>query len=117
VSDLTRATWDNAEQWVPGTRLNAFQEINRERIRQDGLWGEQNHSDGTGERFRADADMYRADCDAAARAGSLHWFDILLEEVYEAAAESDPKKLRVELVQSAAVIMAWIEAIDRRADA
>jgi hypothetical protein len=93
--------------------LDAFLQ---ERSHQDAKWGEQNHPDGTGERFRADADMYRADCDAAARAGSLHWLDILLEEVYEAAAESDPKKLRVELVQSAAVIMAWIEAIDRRAD-
>lgn len=42
------------------------------------------------------------------------WLLIALEEVFEALAESDPAKLRAELVQSAAVHVAWIEAIDRR---
>jgi hypothetical protein len=46
---------------------------------------------------------------------TLKWVDILEEEVAEAAAESDPAKLRAELVQVAAVAVAWIEAIDRRA--
>jgi hypothetical protein len=40
-----------------------------------------------------------------------------MEEVREAMAESDPAKLRVELVQVAAVSVAWIEALDRRMDA
>ncbi|MFI1165600.1 hypothetical protein ACH4UM_18790 [Streptomyces sp. NPDC020801] len=36
------------------------------------------------------------------------------EEALEALAEDDPGKLRAELVQVAAVAVAWIEAIDRR---
>jgi hypothetical protein len=44
---------------------------------------------------------------------TLTWADILEEEIAEALAESDPVKLRAELVQSGAVIVAWIEAIDR----
>lgn len=35
----------------------------------------------------------------------------------EALAESDPARLRAELVQVAAVAVCWIEAIDRRATA
>jgi len=42
------------------------------------------------------------------------WDGVLLEEVYEALAESDPERLRAELVQVAAVAVAWIQAIDRR---
>jgi hypothetical protein len=43
------------------------------------------------------------------------WLLIALEEVFEALVEDDPVKLRAELVQAAAVLVAWIEAIDRRA--
>ncbi|TIH26025.1 NUDIX hydrolase, partial [Subtercola vilae] len=42
------------------------------------------------------------------------WQDILLEEVFEAFAESDTSKLRTELIQVAAVAQQWVEAIDRR---
>lgn len=44
------------------------------------------------------------------------WDGILLEEVYEALAESDPAKLRAELIQVAAVAVAWVQAIDRRGE-
>jgi hypothetical protein len=90
----------------------------QERARQDFKWGEQNHPDGTesSELAKVQADQFRMECDSAASVGKLTWKHILLEEVYEAFAESDPKKLRTELVQSAAVIMAWIEAIDRRSE-
>lgn len=105
-------------------------EIAAERARQDRTWGEQNHPDGTGPRvafagrlaFMADvaADMRRA-CKAAAgevpgleHHGPVTWRHILLEEVYEALAEDEPGKLRAELVQVAAVAVAWIGAIDRR---
>ncbi len=43
-----------------------------------------------------------------------NWRDILLEEVFEALAEEEPKELRKELVQVAAVAAQWVEAIDRR---
>jgi hypothetical protein len=39
---------------------------------------------------------------------------VLDEEVWEAFAESDPAKLRAELVQVAAVAFRWIEALDAR---
>lgn len=42
------------------------------------------------------------------------WLLIALEEALEAFSETDPVKLRAELVQLGAVVVAWIEAIDRR---
>lgn len=50
----------------------------------------------------------------AAEHGGLTWRHILAEEMFEALAESDPAKLRAELVQVAAVAVQWVEAIDRR---
>jgi hypothetical protein len=41
------------------------------------------------------------------------WAHILTEEFYEALAEADPEKLREELVQVAAVAVAWVECLDR----
>lgn len=75
-----------------------------ERIKQDVKWGEQNHSD-------------------------FKWLSILMEEVGEVAEcvnEDNPAKERLyshealesnmeyELIQVAAVCIAWIEAIRRR---
>lgn len=92
-----------------------FEDVLAERRRQDSMWGEQNHPDGTGE-LGSDrqANQARVTCDQQFEAGLGAWADILKEEVYEAIAESDVVKLREELVQVAAVCMAWIEAIDRR---
>jgi hypothetical protein len=87
-----------------------------ERLRQEAKWGEQNHPDGTeasDSRIRF-AEKCKQHCHEEARAGTLTWLDILQEEVAEARAESDPSKLRAELVQVAAVAVTWIEAIDRR---
>ena len=47
--------------------------------------------------------------------GDVTWVLIAVEEVCEAFAETDPAKLRTELIQAAAVLTAWVEAIDRRA--
>lgn len=63
-----------------------------ERDRQDNKWGEQNHGDGI-------------------------WALILMEELGEAAKEfleGNLKYARKELIESAAVTVAWVEAIDRR---
>lgn len=43
---------------------------------------------------------------------SCTWWHILREEVFEAAAESDPAALRAELVQVAAVAVKMIDALD-----
>ncbi|MFF8910196.1 hypothetical protein [Streptomyces olivaceoviridis] len=99
-------------------------EVAYERARQDQRWGEQNHPDGTGPRVPAlvgalcyadeAADRARLACQSAARSGKTTWRLVLGEEVLEALAEDDPAKLRSELLQVAAVAVAWVEAIDRR---
>lgn len=75
-----------------------IQQILDERERQDAKWGEQNHDD------------YR-------------WLAILTEEVGELAQAAlhdefggkHAGTLRDELIQAAAVAVAWVECIDRRA--
>lgn len=90
-------------------------EVRAERGRQDARWGEQNHPDATGSSYYAHcAKVARRNCQAAALEGATGWDLILLEEVYEALAEGDAAKLRAELLQVAAVAVAWVEAIDRR---
>jgi hypothetical protein len=93
-------------------------EVAAERIRQNEKWGEQNHPDGTGDPGTSDmANIMRGACQAAAARGQLTWNDVITEEIAEANAESDPTRLRAELVQIAAVAVAWAEAIDRRGGA
>jgi hypothetical protein len=95
--------------------LPILDEIHDERVHQDEKWHEQNHPDGTGNRwFEFERDFYRDLCERMTAEGKITWRHILLEEVYEALAEEDPAHLRSELVQVAAVATAWIEAIDRR---
>jgi hypothetical protein len=96
-------------------RDRVLADLNKERDQQDEMWGPQySHPDGTGGVHRWLADSYRDLCQANFDAGEGTFADILLEEVFEAMAESDPVLLRGELVQAGAVIVKWIEAIDRR---
>jgi hypothetical protein len=87
-----------------------------ERWNQLRKWGVQHHPDGTG---KAGAEKVRDDIrwlvDEKFKAGEGTWLDILTEEFYEAAAETDPALLRAELVQVAAVAVAWVEDLDSRA--
>jgi hypothetical protein len=95
-------------------------EIAEERARQDARWGEQNHPDGTGTAYglsavpELSAEFAKHRCDAAFARGAGSWEHILYEEFCEAMAEDDPERLRAELLQTAAVAVHWIEAIDRR---
>lgn len=91
-----------------------YEEILDERVSQEAKWGEQNHPNGTGG-YDASKQASRARdiCNDAFARGNGTWCLILMEEVYEAWAESDPQKLRAELIQVAAVAVAWVEAIDR----
>ena len=100
--------------------LTAFQDVHDERGRQNIKWGVQNHPDGTGPDVggkgvsKALADNAKSITDREAKEGKLTWRHILMEEVAEAFAEDDAKKLRTELVQVSAVATQWVEAIDRR---
>lgn len=105
---------------------DVFEEVQDELNRQDEKWGEQNHPNGTGpdhvmwpavavkvKSYGAIADAAKQATDTAAKLGGLTYADILLEEVFEAMAEADAARLRAELIQSAAVCVAWIQKIDR----
>lgn len=65
--------------------------------------------------FKETAARQRCQADFAAGVGS--WEVIAQEELMEACAAKTPAERRVELIQTAAVIVAWIENIDRRARA
>lgn len=108
-----------------------LEEVSQERERQDTKWGEQNHPDRMPDAYPhgdspdyAKAARYWQSSNATRvnwmnAAGqppdrNAAWEGILLEEVYEALAEVDRVKLRAELIQVAAVAVAWVEAIDRR---
>jgi hypothetical protein len=95
--------------------VKAFAEaIDAERQAQLAKFGDQKHPDGTRESNREWADEARAACQHAADEDALSWAAILYEEFTEALAETDPAKLRAELLQVAAVCAAWIYDIDRR---
>lgn len=90
-------------------------EVVVESVRQDKKWGEQNHPDGTGGPLDVElSSKVRKECDKAAADGSITWRHILAEEVFEAFAETDPEKLKYELLQVAAVALQWRQAIERR---
>jgi hypothetical protein len=118
AADLTvrTAVWIG-KNVLPRTKgMAAFvNEVDAERQRQLAKWGDQHHPDGTGwQRFGATAQHWKDVCDEANENGTIAWAQILLEEVFEACEEDDPARLRTELVQSAAVIQAWIADIDSR---
>ncbi len=104
-------------------------EVAAERARQEQKWGQQNHVDWT--RTTATSDLagvwpggvgrhfkWITDYKAAGKEGhALGYFDILMEEVGEAhdeAREGNVSALREEVIQVAAVAVAWVECIDRR---
>ena len=106
-----------------------------ERTRQDDKWGVQNHPSVDPARVvrsgRSAAEYLteyyeiptarRAQdmCQWYARLGRCTWAHIAVEELCEAveAAVTSDAACREELVQLAAVIVAWLECIDRRASA
>ncbi len=98
-----------------GARI-PIENVAMERWRQHEKWGEQHYPNGTSDSAEAkwQADFDRQECEDAAKDGTLTWRHIAQEEISEAFAETDPAKLRAELVQAAAVLCSWIEDIDNR---
>lgn len=98
-----------------------LEEVEAERARQDEKWGEQNHPDLPGVRhpgYALAANMWKVDNAGRMAEGCLAWDGILLEEVFEALEQAELANevgLRQELIQVAAVVVAHVEAIDRRA--
>lgn len=110
--------------------MNILDMVRDERAKQDVKWGTQDHPDfapNTEDRTRGLyaelADEWKAGNDRLVADQSSKgvpsdrncaWDGILMEEVLEALGEADEDKKIVELVQVAAVCVAWIEAIERR---
>jgi hypothetical protein len=95
--------------------MASLREVRDESVRQDKKWGEQNHPDGTGRLYDSyHATKARQECDRAFAEGVGTWRHILKEEFCEALEETDPEKLKDELLQVAAVALQWRQAIGRR---
>lgn len=123
------------KQWGKDARLavtsRVLHEVLRERDAQDRRWGQQDFpfhheidGDGTylmGRPYTGLERMFKDACDsrrALAQGGGPDTRSnalVLLEEVFEALAETDPAKAREEMVQVAAVAVKVIEAMDRAA--
>lgn len=110
--------------------MNIYEEIQKERTRQDEKWGEQNHpmldqvllnraSSCTAQRMCEEYEIPsepRAKylCNLNFNIGTGTWFHILIEEFSEAVScLHDTEAMRKELVQTAAVVVAMIESLDR----
>src|SRR4051794_27979350 len=88
---------------MPRSLDRVLADVTAERAAQDTMWGVQDFPDGTGSEHAAAADAAKRDCRDAWRGARLTWRHILAEEFHEALAETDPRALRTELVQAAAV--------------
>lgn len=94
-----------------------FDELYREREAQIAQWGDQDIPVGFGaSEWKMCADQFRLECDAAAKRGELTHRHILLEEFFEALAESNEAKARDELVQLGACVIKALQQIDRNVD-
>jgi hypothetical protein len=90
-----------------------MQEILDERDRQHKKWGEQNYPMldfpfTSREVMLQNQRIYKR----LNGEGESCWYNILMEEVFEAFSEIEPEKQRAELIQAAAVAVQIIERID-----
>jgi hypothetical protein len=85
---------------------SVLNEVAAERQRQDAKWGaDQTNPNGTGRQWVIVAKVGRWLCDRAFRRGRCTWLHIAVEELAEALAETDPARIRAELVQASAVLI------------
>lgn len=100
-------------------RQSIFDEIVFERINQNAVWGEQNHKSFPDRSIipLVKEEDVKSECEFSRENGDLNWGIILLEEVTEALnCKGSDRQLREELIQAAAVIVAWLECLDRNSD-
>ena len=109
-----------ADLTFPESVHRVVADVIAERERQHAKWGEQDHPDGTGPGALADlsyrcttADAAKGQCGRAFAQGTGTYAHIMYEEVCEAFEERDLARLRTELIQVAAVAVAWVEKLDR----
>lgn len=96
-------------------RIGVLGEVAAELARAEAKFPDQHLPDGTGApQWAGFRDAQREHTDSKLADGTVTWLDVVLEEAYEAFAETDPVLLRAELVQVAAMAVRWIEDIDGR---
>lgn len=92
-------------------------EIKYELLRQNNLWGEQNHPSvpkhGEPAHGIPAERVAKIQCELARNAGRMTWAHILVEEVAEACSAPTPKLMIEELIQVAAVAISWVDSIQR----
>jgi hypothetical protein len=129
----TRIKTENEKQKVEEVTIfksktmeKIFNEIRTEREKQEAKWGEQNHPildpiliDRGAPRMCWEygipsESLARRMVEIHAERGDLTYMHILIEEISEAAScGSNTEELRKELIQSASVLVAMIESLDR----
>lgn len=103
--------------------MTVLDEVAAERQRQEAKWGQQDHPDVLPGWHVNDFDIpsqavAKIRTEYRTKDGLLTYTDILIEELceaVEAACEGNRVELRAELVQVAAVAVAWVEKLDREA--
>lgn len=89
--------------------------ILKERDRQDIKWGANRRlPDGINGDLMPMAEAAKKLVDIKTGEGQETWVEILFEEFMESSTETDPDRLELELIQVAAVAMAWVEDLTRR---
>ena len=100
---------------------SVYDKIKNERDRQDTKWGPQDHpsiKNGMISDFLSSyygiptEDEAKLACDIAFKDGHGTWSHILIEELSEAIHAKTEEKRKEELIQVAAVAIAWIESIE-----
>lgn len=100
-----------------GSIVKIMRQIRAEVNRQFEVWGEQNHgySEDTADAYADTAEIYKKLNALDVESGNTTWDRVLLEEVYEALAETKDLDARcTELIQVAALCVTEVEAITRR---
>lgn len=107
------ARWNKAVDQYSRLKQETVNEVLAENAFQDTKWGPARQMpNGTGRQYSSElADYYKEETNRAFAEGTGTWRHILEEEFYEAMAETNPKRLIAELLQVAAVCVAWIVSL------
>lgn len=110
---------DDARSQDAAITGDALNDLLAERIRQIQRFGIQNHRDQDPDAHYGGFSeaVARERCDRAFHEGRGTWAHILAEEMAEAMDAKSDQERRTELIQLAAVAIAWAEAIARRSGA
>lgn len=130
VRDAVRHLPSILGESIADARTTILADIAQERVKQLEKWGEQSHpcvpadvletlgqtGNAMSERFIA-SEMERAakaDCQRNFKLGRGTWYAIAWEELAESGATTDLDSRREELVQLGAVVVAWLEDVDKK---